>query len=70
MCPNVHEIGVPIEERDEGDRKYVWRNNEKNSNLIKIINSYIQETQWTLSTGNMKKAIPGHSRVKLLKNQW
>lgn len=36
-------------------------------NLLKIINSQIQEAQCTLSTRNTKKSIPRNPTIKLLK---
>lgn len=36
-------------------------------NLIKIVNSQIQEAQWTPSKRNIKKIMPSHIIIKLLK---
>lgn len=51
-----------------GGQKNIFEMMDENFwNLNKIINSEIQEVQWTPVTRNMKKTTPGHIIIKLSK---
>ena len=62
-------FGVSENTRRNFLKKQFWRNMTENIPIImKIINLPVQGAKWTLSTKNMKKTIPSHIIIKLLKS--
>ena len=65
---NIRIIGIPEEEREEGGREYISRNNSENfPNLGKDLDIKFHEANRTPDYFNAKRS-PRHITVKLLKS--